>query len=122
MRDVQRIETGVLYILVGVDIRINALSVLVRSGLLAETILLMIIMTVCLMSVIAASRLVDMVGLLNLVIEKEQFIIYCFCIPICDLCYTLGATMSFHEFKLLLLCNLFYKCLLLTEKGCGDYQ
>ena len=80
MSDVQRIETGVLYILVGIDMRMNALSVLVRLGLLAMTILLMVIMTVCLMSVLAASNLLGMGELLNLCIEKEQFIIKCCCI------------------------------------------
>ena len=80
MSDVLRIETGVLNILVGVDTRMNALSVLVRLGLLAVTMLLMVIMTVCLMSVLAASNLLGMVGLLNLCIEKEQFIINCWCI------------------------------------------
>ena len=79
MSDVLRIETRVLNILVGVDTRMNALSVLVRLGLLAVTMLLMVIMTVCLMSVLAASNL-GMVGLLNLCIEKKQFIINCCCI------------------------------------------
>ena len=80
MSDVQRLETGVFYILVGIDMRINALSVLVRLGLLAVTILLIVIMTVCFMSVLAASNLLGMVGLLNLCIEREQFIINCWCI------------------------------------------
>ena len=67
---VQRKETGVLYILVGVDMRTKALSVLVRLGLLAVTILLVAIMTVCLLSIRAAPKLLDVVGLLNLCIEK----------------------------------------------------
>ena len=67
MSDVQRIETGAL---VGVDIKMNALSVLVRIGLPAVTILFMTIMTVYLLSVRAAMKLLDMVGLLNLCIEK----------------------------------------------------
>ena len=99
MSDGQRIETGVLYILVGVDMKINALSVLVRLGLLAVTILLMVIMTVCLMSVLAASNL-GMVGLLNLCIE-EQFIINRCCIFICKLRCTPVATICFYGFKLL---------------------
>ena len=51
MRKVQRIEKEVLYILVGIGMRTNALSVLVRLGLLAITISLMAIVTVCLLSV-----------------------------------------------------------------------
>ena len=39
------------------------------------TILLMVIMTICLLSVRAASKLLDMVGFLNLCIEKDKFII-----------------------------------------------
>ena len=86
MNDVQRIETGVLYILLGVDMRTNALLVLVQLGLLAVTILLMFKMTVCLLSVQTASKLLDRVGLLNLCIEKKQFIIICCFIFICNLC------------------------------------
>ena len=77
MSDVQRIKTGVLYILVGIDMKMNALSVLVRLGLPAVTILFMTIMTVYLQSVQAAMKVLDMVGLLNLFIEKKQFIINC---------------------------------------------
>ena len=75
--------------------RMNSLSVLVRLGLLAVTILLVAIMTVCLLSVRAASKVLDMVGLSNLCIEKGLFIINCCSILICDLCYTLVATMCF---------------------------
>ena len=70
MSDTQRIETEVLYILVGVDMRINAV--------LEQ--LLVVIMKVCLMSVLAASILLGMVGLLNLCIENKQFIINRCCI------------------------------------------
>ena len=101
MSDAQRIETEVLYILVGVDIRINALSVLVRLGLLAVTILLMVIMTVCLMSILAASNLLGMVGLLNLYVEKEQFIINRCLIVVCKLHCTPVAIICFYKFKLL---------------------
>ena len=79
MSDVQRIETRVLYILVVVDIR-RMLSVLVQLGLLTVTILLVAIMTVYLLGVLAASKLLDMVGLSNLCIEKGQFINNCWCI------------------------------------------
>ena len=44
--------------------------------------ILIVIMTVCLMRVGAASKLLDIVELLNLCIEQEQFIINCYCILI----------------------------------------
>ena len=81
--------------------RMNSLSVLVRLGLLAVTILLVAIMTVCLLSIRAASKLLDMVGLSNLCTEKGQFITNCCYIVICDLCYTLVATMYLYKFKML---------------------
>ena len=62
MSDVQRIETRVLYILVVVDMR-RMLSVLVHLGLLTVTILLVAIMTVYLLGVLAASKLLDTVEL-----------------------------------------------------------
>ena len=80
MSDVQRIKRRVFYILVDIDIRTNALSVLVRLGLLTVTIFLVAIMTVYLLGVLAASKLLDMVGLSNLCEEKGQFIINCCCI------------------------------------------
>ena len=70
MSYVQRIETGVLYIIVVVDMRTNALSVLLRLGLLAVTMLLVTIMTACLLSVRAASTVLDMVGFSTLCMEK----------------------------------------------------
>ena len=82
MSDVQRIETKIPYILVGVDMRTIALPVLVWLGLLTMTILLIAIMRVCLLSVQAASKLLDRVGLLDLCRKKEQFIINCCCILI----------------------------------------
>ena len=43
-----------------------------------------------------------MVELLNLYIEKEQFIINFCCILMCELHYTPIAAMRFYEFKLLI--------------------
>ena len=90
-----------IFILVSVYVRMNVLSVLVRLDLLAITMLLMVIVTVCLMSVSVASNLLGMVGLLNLCIEKKQFIINRCCIFECNLCCTPVAAICSYEFKLL---------------------
>ena len=58
---------------------------LVLLGLLAMTILLMVIMAVYLLNGLAASKLLDMVGLLNLCIEKERFITN-FCLSLYVIC------------------------------------
>ena len=103
--------------------RTNALSVLVRLGLLAVTMLLMVIIRVRLMSVLAAENLLGIVGLSNLCIEKEQFIINCRCIFVCKLRCTPVATICIYESSCWLLCNLFYRSTYLsTEKERGDYQ
>ena len=98
MSNVQRIETGVLYILVGVDIRTNALSVSVWLGLLAVTILLMAIMTVYLLSVRPSSVKVTRYGRVVKPVHKEKNknnLLLIVAVFLGDLCYILVATMCF---------------------------
>ena len=45
--------------------------------------------------------------------------INCGCISMCELCNTSVTTMCIYKIKRLY--NLFYRCFLLTEKGCEDH-
>ena len=58
-----------------------------------------------------------MVRLLNVCIEKEQFINNCWCIHICDLCHTLVSTMYIYEFKLLVVVYFILQMSLVNRKG-----
>ena len=101
----------------------NALSVLVQLGLLAVAILLKAIMMVCLLSFREALKLLDVVGLLHLCREKEQFLIDCCCVFLYLICVKhLYQPCAYMNSSRWLVCSSFYRCLLSTEKGCGDYQ
>ena len=86
------------------------------------TVVLVVNITVCLLSVLAALKLLGMVGLLKQCIEKEQYIISCHCIPMRDLHYAFVATVSFYEFMLLVACAIYFPGASVHRNGVWRYQ
>ena len=62
-------------------------------------------------------KLLSVVGLVNLCIGKKRFIFGCHCILKCDFHDAFVATISFHEFKLLVACVIYFTGAILNMKG-----
>ena len=130
MSDVQRIETGVLYILVDVDMYEDECSVSVGTVRFAsrENIIdgyydsLFAERPSSIEGTIVPPTLLDMVVLLNLCIKKKRFINNCCCILMRFVLYLCLQPCAYMNSSCWLLCNSSYRCLLSTEKECGDYH